>query len=211
MNDSLINYSCKDFAEKLASKESVPGGGGAAALVGALAVALGSMAANFTLGKKSYANVQEDIKEMLSRGEFLRKWLLELVDADAKAFLPLSKAYSMPQSDEKDTLIQKYTLEALNPPMEMLSACQEITGLLEDLENKCSKMLISDVACAANLCVASIKSAATNVYINTKTLTDIDKKAELEGIADSVVERCVSKCEAVSARINAKIRGLGNA
>ena len=57
----LTKQSCEDFLDVLASKEPVPGGGGAAALVGAVGVALGHMVGALTVGKKKYADVQEDI------------------------------------------------------------------------------------------------------------------------------------------------------
>ena len=72
MSDQFINFSCAEFAEVLASKESVPGGGGAAALTGALGVALCSMVGNFTVGKKKYAAVEDDIKAILNKAVVLR-------------------------------------------------------------------------------------------------------------------------------------------
>lgn len=52
MSEKLIGKSCLDFTEILASKAPVPGGGGAAALVGALGIALCSMVGNLTVGRK---------------------------------------------------------------------------------------------------------------------------------------------------------------
>ena len=94
----LTTHSCTAFAEALASKASVPGGG-AAAMAGALGIALCSMVGNFTTGKKKFAAVEEDVQRMLAEGEALRIRLLELVDADAEAFEPLSRAYSIPKDD----------------------------------------------------------------------------------------------------------------
>ena len=78
------------FLERLASSAPTPGGGGAAALCGALGIALGNMVGSLTLGKKKYADVQEDITALNSRAEALRADFVALIDADAEAFAPLS-------------------------------------------------------------------------------------------------------------------------
>ena len=88
MPEKLMDKSCTAFADALAAKVSVPGGGGAAVYVGALGVALCSMVGNFTTGKKKYAEYEEDIQRMLAEGEEIRARLLELVDEDAEAFFP---------------------------------------------------------------------------------------------------------------------------
>ena len=98
----LTKQSCEDFLDVLASKEPVPGGGGAAALVGAVGVALGHMVGALTVGKKKYADVQEDILALNARAEALRARLVELVEEDARAFEPLSRAYGLPASTEEE-------------------------------------------------------------------------------------------------------------
>lgn len=95
--------SCNDFVAILASKEPVPGGGGAAAYVGAIGMALGNMVGSLTLGKKKYADVQDDIIRLQKSADELQDDLLALVQKDAEVFEPLSKAYGMP----KDTDEQK--------------------------------------------------------------------------------------------------------
>ena len=85
------------FLAELASSAPTPGGGGAAALCGALGIALGNMVGSLTLGKKKYADVQEDITALNSRAEALRADFAALIDADAEAFAPLSRAYSIPK------------------------------------------------------------------------------------------------------------------
>ena len=61
----LLNSSVNSFTEQLASKAPVPGGGGASALVGAIGVALGDMVGELTVGKKKYADVEEDVKALM--------------------------------------------------------------------------------------------------------------------------------------------------
>ncbi|PKL01885.1 MAG: sugar ABC transporter substrate-binding protein, partial [Synergistetes bacterium HGW-Synergistetes-2] len=117
----LKNKSITEFAELLASREPVPGGGGASALVAALGMALGSMVANFTLGKKKYAHVEEDIKALILESEKIQDQLISCIDKDAKAFEPLSRAYSIPKEEPgRPQALEKYLKDAALVPMEIL-------------------------------------------------------------------------------------------
>lgn len=171
--ESLMNESCREFAADLASKRSTPGGGGAAAFAGALGTALGEMVGNFTTGKKKYAAYEEDIQRLLAEGERIRLSLLALVDKDAAAFEPLSRAYGIPKEDPtRETVLEQCTMDALNAPLEMMRETCKAIEMLEELSIKGSRMLISDVGCGAALCRAALESAALNVFINTKSLGD---------------------------------------
>lgn len=206
--EKLTEKSCIDFAQALASKASVPGGGGAAALVGALGAALCSMVGNFTVGKKKYAAVEEDVKAILARGEALRTRLLELVEADAAAFEPLSKAYAIPKDDPaRSTVLEEATLSACRAPLEMVRRCGEAIELLEAMEKKGSVMLLSDVGCGALLCRAAMESAALNVFVNTKTLADRAKAAELEEEAGALLARYLPRADKVAQTVTGRIRG----
>ena len=92
---------CEEFVDVLASKAPVPGGGGASALVGAIGMALGNMVGSLTVGKKKYADVEADIIALKEKATALQADFLRLVDADAEAFEPLSKAYGMPKETEE--------------------------------------------------------------------------------------------------------------
>lgn len=206
--EKLTEKSCIDFAQALASKASVPGGGGAAALVGALGAALCSMVGNFTVGKKKYAAVEEDVKAILARGEALRTRLLELVEADAAAFEPLSKAYAIPKDDPaRSAVLEDATLSACRAPLEMVRRCGEAIELLEAMEKKGSVMLLSDVGCGALLCRAAMESAALNVFVNTKTLADRAKAAELEEEAGALLARYLPRADKVAQTVTGRIRG----
>ena len=98
----LTEKSCAEFAEKLASKEPVPGGGGVAALAGALGAALGTMVANYSIGKKAFLGMEDKHKEIIDKTTALREKMLGLVDEDAENFEPLSKAYGMPSSTDAE-------------------------------------------------------------------------------------------------------------
>ena len=93
----MTEKSCGQFLAELAGKAPTPGGGGAAALVGAAGVALGNMVGNLTTGKKKYAAVEADIQGLNAKADVLRLELEALVQADAEAFAPLAAAYSLPK------------------------------------------------------------------------------------------------------------------
>lgn len=208
MAEKLIAQTCGAFAELLASKTPVPGGGGAAALVGALGAALCSMAGNLTLGRKKYAAAEPDIRVLLEKGEEVRARLLTLVDADAAAFEPLSRAYSIPKDDpQRLSVLETATERACAAPMEMLEQCARAVELLEEMQEKGSVMLISDVGCGALCCKAAMECAALNIYVNTKTLKNRVVAEALECRADQLVEEYGRRADAVASSVRGYLRG----
>ncbi|SHI39675.1 Formiminotetrahydrofolate cyclodeaminase [Butyrivibrio fibrisolvens DSM 3071] len=207
MDNKITDYSCNEFAGKLAAKVSVPGGGGAAALVGALSMALCSMAGNFTTGKKKYAQYEEELQAILKEAEDIRTRLLDLVEEDAKMFEPLSVAYSIPKEDpQRVEKLEKATLDAIAPPLEMMRQIKRVIELLERMKEIGSVIMISDVGCGAALAGAALKSASLNVFINTKSLQDRDKADSFEQEADSILDEYVARAQNVFDDVNAKLR-----
>ena len=203
----LTDLSCTAFAEVLASKAPVPGGGGAAALAGALGGALCSMVGNFTTGKKKYAAYEDDVQRMLAEGETLRARLLELVEADAAAFEPLSRAYAIPKEDPtRDSVLEEAALNACKAPMEMVSCCGEALLLLEEMLEKGSRLLLSDVGCGALLCKAAMESAAMNVFVNTGSLQDRAVAVGMERQVDETLEKYLPMAERIAASVTATLR-----
>ncbi len=199
---------CSDFAAVLAAQEPVPGGGGAAALVGALGVALGSMVGNFTTGKKRYADVEDDIRRMLDEGEEIRTRLLQLIDEDADAFAPLAKAYGIPKDDPtRAQVLEEATKGACVAPVEMMRQIARAIALLEEMGEKGSRMLLSDVGCGALLCRAALEAASLNVFVNTKTLADRDFAQKLEAECDDLLASYIPRAEACAASVMTHIRG----
>ena len=206
MTDKLMESSCTAFADALAAKVSVPGGGGAAAYVGALGVALCSMVGNFTTGKKKYAEYEEDIQRMLAQGEEIRARLLELVDEDAEAFFPLSQAYAIPKEDPtRAEVLERCTKHALAGPLEMMRQIARSVELLEEMQAKGSRLLLSDVGCGAACAAAALRSAALNVFINTNALTDRDFATRVEAEADALLAY-IPRAEAVADAVCASLR-----
>ncbi len=203
----LTEKSCRGFAEDLASNKPVPGGGGAAAMAGALAAALCSMAGNFTVGKKKYAEYEEEVRSILVECEEIRIRLLNLVEADAEAFEPLSKVYSMPKDDPaRADKLEEATMNAIKAPLAIMDACADVLDLLDNLSDKCNVMMRSDVACGAILAGAAMKAASVNVFVNTASLKNTLKASEFEMTADNLLEDYLPLSEMIAEDIITDLR-----
>lgn len=206
MPDDLANMSCADFAAELAAKQPVPGGGGAAALVGALGVALCSMVGNYTVGKKIYAAVEDDVQRMLADAEAVRLRLIDLVAEDAAAFLPLSQAYGIPQDDPtRAATLEAATRKACKAPYEMMVEIAKSIELLEEMGEKGSKMLVSDVGCGALFARAALEAASMNVFVNTGSYRCSAWAEELEAACDALLAAYVPRAEACAASALSRI------
>ena len=147
----MMDKTCKDFLGELASRSATPGGGGAAALVGAVGAALGNMVGCLTAGKPKYAAVEGDILALNQKAAALRARLEELVEADAAAFAPLAKAYGIPKDDPDRPAVMARALEAAAAvPLEIMEACGEAIALLEEYEAKGSVLAVSGVGVAVH-------------------------------------------------------------
>lgn len=179
------------FLADLASSAPTPGGGGAAALCGALAIALGNMVGNLTLGKKKYAEVQEDIAALNAKAEALRADFLALIDADAAAFEPLSKAYGIPKDDPaRGEVMEAALLAAVQPPLEIMRKCVKALELIAEYAAKGSALAVSDAGCAAAITRAACEAAALNVFVNTKPMRDREKAGEINREANELLQQC---------------------
>ena len=198
--------SCEDFACALASTAPVPGGGGAAALCGALAAALCAMAARLTAGRKKYIDRVARLDAIALRADELRLRLLALIDEDAEGFAPLAAAYSLPKDDPKsrDTL-RAAVLNACEAPAEMLRCAAAALELLEQARLLASPLLLSDVGCGAALARACVECAAMNVFVNTQMLPGDPeseyRKEEALRLRAEFLPRAEAVAEAVTARL----------
>ena len=118
--------SCREFTALLASDAPAPGGGGAAAMAGALGAALCGMVASLTTGRKKYAAVEDEIQQLLERCNTLHERLLDMVAADAEGFLPLARVYGMAKDDPaRPAALQAATETACGAPLRMMALCLE--------------------------------------------------------------------------------------
>ncbi len=189
----LIEETCLNFTNRLAAREPVPGGGGAAALIGALAAALCSMAGNYSTDKKSAEGHEEELRAAIDKAEELRMRLLALVDADAEAFAPLAAAWRLPKDEVGKAALQQATLDACVAPMDMLQSCAELVPPLETIRKYGAKSLQSDVGCAASALAAALECAGMNLLVNTRLLDDgMVMEHQLFQLLDAAVPRAKS-------------------
>lgn len=208
----LMNLSCEAFLEDLAGSAPAPGGGGAAALVGAAGAALGNMVGSLTVGKKKYAAVEADILILNRRAAALRKRLEGLVQADADAFAPLAAAYKLPKETPEQQVHKAAVLEtalegACAVPLEIMSACCEGIALAAEYAEKGSVMAVSDAGCAALFCKAALQAAGLNVSINTRLMADNAHAAALNAQADAMLAEFVPQADQIYEKLTHSLRG----
>ncbi len=185
--------SCRKFVEVLASDAPAPGGGGAAALVGAIGTALGNMVGSLTVGKKKYADVEAEIIALQGKCSALQKELLDQVEADEKGFVPLARAYGIPKDDPaRAETLEKATVTACQVPVRIMELCCEAMEAIAVFAAKGSRLAVSDAGCAAVCVKAALQAASLNVFINTKTLKD-------RALAEEMNARCLGMLETYGA------------
>ena len=215
-----MNYNektIKDFIQVLSSKEPVPGGGGASALIGSIGIALGNMVGSLTVGKKKYADVEEDIKILMFKAERLAEKFQELIDKDAESFAPLASAYALPKDTEEEkaerTRVMEAALETASlAPLEIMETVCEAVDIVSEFAAKGSKLAISDAGVAAIALRSALLGASLNVFINTASMQNRSRAAvfintasmqnrslaaELEGRANEMIEEYGAKAEKI--------------
>lgn len=207
----MLDKSCKEFIDVLSSAAPVPGGGGASAFVGTIGMALGSMVGSLTLGKKKYADVQEDIKVLLEKSDAIQKELIALVDKDAEVFEPLSKAYGLPkETDEqkahKDKVMEEALDLACSVPMKIMEKALEAIKLHEEYAAKGTAIAISDVGVGVLFCKSALLGASLNVFINTKLMKDRNNAEVLNSRAERMIDEGTEKADKIYADVFAQIQ-----
>ena len=186
--------------EVLSSKAPVPGGGGASALVGAVGAALCNMVGNLTVGKKKYADVEEELRGLMEQVTEIQNRFLQLIDEDAEGFAPLAKAYGLPSGTEEEKakkaeIMEKCLNDACGVPMEIMENCCRAIDLIEIFAAKGSVLAVSDAGVAAACCRAALKGASLNIYINTKSMKDRKRGDELNQKCDEMIAVYGAKAE----------------
>jgi len=167
----------KSYSDALASGNPTPGGGSAAALVGALGAALNSMVANFTVGREKFAAVEPQVRELLTENERLRAQLERLTQADTEAYGKVSEAYKMPRATEeektaREQAIQEALKAAAEVPRDTVVACHRVLQIAAGLADKGNPNLVTDVGVAVKFALAAMECAVLNVEINLIHIKD---------------------------------------
>jgi len=185
------NETIANFLDGLASSAPTPGGGGAAAISGAMGAALVSMVCNLTIGKKKYVEVEADLKEVLAKSEKLRTTLTGMIADDVEAFDAVMGAYGLPKNTDEEKAaraekIQAALKVATDVPLACCRVCREVIDLAEIVAHKGNLNVISDAGVAVLSAFAGLRSAALNVYVNAKGLDDRafadERLKELDGL-----------------------------
>ncbi len=175
-----------EFTLKLASSAPVPGGGGAAALAGAIAASLGSMVSEVTIKGGRSKLPPEELSSKSKRAEELRTDFLKLIEKDAEVFKPLSEAYRIPKDNpDREEVLEACLRDAASVPADMFNLCCDTIELLIELKEKCSGLIVSDIATAAAICEGAMKAASCNVRVNTKLMKDREYAASIDEDIDS--------------------------
>jgi len=160
------------YLSELASREPTPGGGSAAALMGATGVALLEKVVNFTLGKEKYKSVEEEMKSILDSVKGIRDSMIDLCSEDAKAYGKFSEAFKLPKGDERKEKVQSALKEAAEVPFKICKRAHEAIKLCVPVAHKGNMNLITDTSLAGIFLESTFKSAFLNVEINLKSIRD---------------------------------------
>lgn len=208
---SMTELTAQEFVSRLASSAPVPGGGGAAALTGAIGVALGNMVGSLTIGKKKYAAVEDEVRELKDRSTSLQERLLSMVDRDAEVFEPLSRAYGLPKDTEEQRAEKARVLEemlrlAAEVPMQIMELCMEALEIVDRFAQIGSRLAVSDAGCAAACCRAALNAASLNVFINTKSMQDRELADKLNEKALTMLRDGNAQADKIFAEVCAQLR-----
>lgn len=199
------------FLEELSSKKPTPGGGGAAALGGAQGVALGEMVINLTLGKKKYADVEEEMQLLLVRLEEIRAEFLRLADEDARVFAPLAAAYGLPSGTEeekkhKEEVLETHLLAASLIPKTVMEQAVEAIKIMDILAQKGSRLAVSDVGVGVSFLRTALLGAKMNVSINTKFMKQRETARQLDQEASALAETGRKLSDEIYANVEAALK-----
>jgi len=206
----ITHTTLQEFLDALASRAPTPGGGSAAALIGAMGAGLISMVCNVTLGKKGLEAVAAEMQLVCSESEALRLRLTAMIAADIAAFDGLMSAYRMPKSSDADkaqrgAAIQKSLIGATNTPLECARACAEVIKLSRRAAQHGYSGVISDAGVGVLAAHTALRSAALNVHINAPLLEDRAFAAQAGNELESLLEFGGRESEAVFAMVRARL------
>jgi len=196
----------EEWLVELASASATPGGGSAAALVGAMGAALLSMVCRLTIGKARFADVEDELQGVLAEAEALRDQLTGLADADVQAFDQVMAAYRLPKETEegrvaRQVAIQAGLRQATEIPLQTVTACASVLGLVAQVIGRINLSALSDGGAAALLAEAGLRAAQLNVSINLAAIQDEDFVRDRQQAMNRIVPGADQAREAVMAYV----------
>jgi formiminotetrahydrofolate cyclodeaminase len=212
--ETLATLSVERFLDELASGNATPGGGSAAAIMGAMGAALVSMVANLTIGKKGYEAAEGEMRTLLTESEALRTELAGMVAEDIAAFDSLMAAYRMPKgegtSDDakaaRSAAIQRGLMAATEAPLACARGCAAAVRLAERAVERGNVNVISDVGVGVVAAWAALRSAALNVHINAPQIKDRAFTDRAISELDTLLAECGPLADRVHERVKQRMR-----
>ncbi len=207
--DLISSATAHEFLERAAAREPTPGGGGIAAVAGALAASMLEMALNFTVGAKKYADVEDEARALLGEVRGARLRLESLVAADAQGYRLVADALKMPRSTAEEKSARKAALDgamrkALEPPMEMLRTIRVLAGVAPRVLDIGNVNLSGDTAVASSLLPGAARSAALNVWANIGAFPGEQAAALAAEVNDALAE-IEGNCTPVYAKVEERL------
>ena len=201
MTQEMMDKTCRGFAEALAAREPVPGGGSASAYVGALGAPLCAMVARYGATNPKLADRAYDLTRAFAEADAIAQELTDLVAEDVSAYGTVSAAYGIPRDDpSRPEAIQAALHEAAMPPYRIMGAAARALALLEEMADKGSRQLLSDVACGAVFCRAAMQGASLTLFANTTSMRDRDRADGLEAACDKLLDTWLPRADALAKR-----------
>ena len=204
----LTELTVKDFLNKVAGSAPVPGGGSIAALNGALASALAAMVANLTIGKKKYAEVQEDMQAIAQEAEELMTAFTADIDRDSDAYNRVFACFKMPKDTDEEkvarsTAIQEATKYAAQVPLEVARRACALMPRISEVALKGNQNAVTDACVAMMSARNAVLAAVLNVRINLTSLKDAELVARLQAEADGLEQQACNQEQELLAKIKA--------
>lgn len=206
----ITDSSIGKFLDDLASRYPTPGGGSAAAVMGAMGAALVSMVCNVTIGKKGYESVEDEMNRVRAESEPLRRRLMAMVAEDIAAFDGLMAAYKLPKASDDENALRRAAIQAglhgaTEVPLQCARACAEVIALARRASEHGYLGVISDGGVGVLAGYTAMRSAALNVYINATALTDRNFADAAVAELDALLQSSALECEAVYALVRKKL------
>jgi len=193
----MLDSSVSDFIARTAAKVSTPGGGSVAGVVGALGVALGEMALNFTMGKKKYAEHEASHAHLSARMQNARAMFEQLVREDIAAYGLYQATSRQADGPDKDRAMQTAVAAAIDVPREMTKLSLAVLQDLLELSDKCNPWLITDLLAGGVLAVATVRLSDFNVRINVPNVADKQDAEDLHNASKADVAKAASLLERI--------------
>jgi formiminotetrahydrofolate cyclodeaminase len=202
----LVEMKVADFADLMASDAPAPGGGSAAALEGALGVALTAMVCALTVGKKKFADVQEQTIDSRDKANALKEKFLDVIDRDTQAFHAVSAVFAMPKLTEQDKAARQDAMElalkgCTKTPLEMMQLSCQALELTRSCIGRTNTSAASDLGCAALALKAAIQGAWLNVLINIGGLQDQAFAQQYRQQGEALLARALPLADEIYAEI----------